>query len=261
MKYLIIIFLGLFLFSVNSDDKNNKKNKKQELYEKILKECSSKLDTNRYGVYDYIKYIYYGQGLDLDCFKKKLDKDSIIKANIVSKQKLNSKIEDYSIELVKITSISNQCHKGESEYFCINNLVLDGNSFFYINNDYKDISTKPIIKDLLHIKVHESTHTKNLTYDMKKKKLSELGDGDLIFKKDFILKRGVKSYWFKGDKSLGPFWYDVKVDFEGNYLELINYEGPNGRECFTYEELEGSSEKLRETFKKQNLKEFCVWRK
>ena len=110
-------------------------------------------------------------------------------------------------------------------------------------------------------KVDETTHDKNYTYNMTSNTLSELGDGDLIFKKDFILKRGVKSYWFKGDKSLGPFWYDVKVDFEGNYLELINYEGPNGRECFTYEELEGSSEKLRETFKKQNLKEFCVWRK
>ena len=253
MKYLLVIFVSFFIFSVFSNQEKNR-----EIYKKALESCSS-LKGNNFSD-DSVLDILYGENLNLNCLTKTLSEYSYIGPDLISDKDIKSKLDNNTVKVIEITAARKKCYRGESEYYCINNIIIEGKRFIYIIND-TNIKSQPIKENLVHILIDETTHDKNYTYNMTSNTLSELGDGAIIFKEDFVVKRGVKSYWFKGDKSLGPFWYDVKVDFEGNYLELINYEDPDGRKCFTYDEFEGSSIRLREAMKKQNLKEFCVWRK
>ena len=253
MKYLLVIFVSFFIFSVFSNQEKNR-----EIYKKALESCSS-LKGNNFSD-DSVLDILYGENLNLNCLTKTLSEYSYIGPDLISDKDIKSKLDNNTVKVIEITAVKQMCSKGESTYYCVNNLIIDDENFIYIINN-EDIKSSPIKDELIHIEVLESTYITNYTYNMTNNKLSNLRTGVLEFNKDSIIKRGVKSYWFRGDTSLGPFWFDVKIDFEGNYLELINYEDPDGRECFTYSEFAGSSPSMREAMKKQNLEKFCVWRK
>ena len=76
---------------------------------------------------------------------------------------------------------------------------------------------------------------------------TSLPDGGLKFKKDHILVKGQKSYFDGG----GAFWFDSKINYAGERIELIN----SGNTC---KDITGFYEGLQKAMKKQGLQDFCV---
>ena len=101
-----------------------------------------------------------------------------------------------------------------------------------------------------------STHRRNFIFNTKSNVLASIGDGHVItFTDQSIIKEGVKNYF----EPSGAFWYDVVIDYEGNYLELLNV--GESDQCYSFEKFNHLDEKFKKIFKKQKLKKLCVWHK
>ena len=112
------------------------------------------------------------------------------------------------------------------------------------------VESKFINKDTILVRNLMSTHSRNYIFDINTKLFTELPDGGLEFKKDHILVKGQKSYFEGG----GAFWFDSKINYAGERIELIN----SGNTC---EDKTRFQEWLQKAMKKQGLQEFCVWTK
>ena len=64
----------------------------------------------------------------------------------------------------------------------------------------------------------ESTHIKNIVFDIATKDFLYLYDGILEFHDDYYIASHSKSYFYGG----GAFWYSAKRDYQNNILELID---------------------------------------
>jgi hypothetical protein len=117
------------------------------------------------------------------------------------------------------------------------------------SND-KGVESKFINKDTILIRNLMTTHVRNYIFDINTKLFTSLPDGGLKFKKDHILVKGQKSYFVEVG---GAFWFDSKINYAGERIELIN----SGNTC---EDIIRFYESIQKTMKKQGLQEFCVTR-
>jgi len=120
-------------------------------------------------------------------------------------------------------------------------------------DSYKIIQTNK--DNFYHVIVDYSTHDRNYIYNVKSKTLSSIGDGGVVIKDDVIHRYWAKSYFDGG----GAFWYNIKVDFSGEYLELVNIE--KDKKCYSIEKFKHMSNEFIKLFKKQKLDKLCVWHK
>ena len=136
MKYLLIIFLFLFTFSVFSNQEKNR-----EVYKKALESCSS-LKGNNFSD-DSVLDILYGENLSLNCLTKKLSEYSYTGPDLISDKDIKSKLDNNTVKVIEVTAVKQMCSKGESTYYCVNNLIIDDENFIYIINN-EDIKSQPI---------------------------------------------------------------------------------------------------------------------
>ena len=110
------------------------------------------------------------------------------------------------------------------------------------------VESEFINKDTILIKNLMTTHVRNYIFDINTKLFTSLPDGGLKFKKDHILVYWQKSYF---EEVGGAFWFDSKINYAGERIELIN----SGNTC---EDIIRFYESIQKTMKKQGLQEFCV---
>ena len=107
-----------------------------------------------------------------------------------------------------------------------------------------------------HVVVDYSTHDRNYIYNVKDKKLSPIGDGSIEIKDDAIYRYWAKSYF---DNVGGAFWYNIKVNYSGEYIELIPME--KDAKCYSIDKFKHMTDEFVNVFKKQKLDKLCVWHK
>jgi hypothetical protein len=266
MKSIIIVLIcfvgliGLYLYNQDTSEPLNEVSKivkgdeessyerSDRIYNEVLKKCS---DIENY-IYNTI--VHTGSNLDLKCLEKKLSFHSKVKPKILSTNEITAKHDNSSVTLMEIKSVVDIC-SGESNPFCKHNLIIDNDKFIYVRTS-DQAETSLLKENTYHIVNRTSTYRSNYIYYADKNKLLDLGQGGTLeFEEDTIIKYGVKSYWDGG----GAFWFNLKIDYEGNYIELINEEDSD--KCYPFEKFNHKNEEFKNTFKQQGLKELCVWEK
>ncbi len=266
MKYIVIVlicFIGiiaLYLYNKDTPELNNEVSqvvkedeessyeRSDRIYNEVLKKCS---DIENY---TYESIIHTGSNLDLNCLEIELAPHSQVKPKILSTNQITAKLDNSSVTLMEIKSVFDIC-SGEYEPFCNDNLIIDNEKFIYVRTS-DQAETSLLKENTYHIVNRTSTWRNNYIFHADKNKLVELGVGSTLeFEDDSITKYGVKSYWDGG----GAFWYNVKIDYEGNFIELINEEDSD--KCYPFKKFNHKNEKFKNTFKEQGLKELCVWHK
>ena len=279
MKYIIIVLfcfmgaIGFYLYNQDTPEPNNEVSqavkedtpepnnevsqavkedgetryqKNHRIYSEVLKKCS---DIENY---KFKSVIHTGSNLDLNCLEMELAPHSQVKPKILSTNEITGKFDEASVTLMEIKSVFDIC-SGEYEPFCKDNLIIDNDKFIYVRTS-DQAETSLLKENTYHLVNRTSTYRSNYIYYADKNKLVDLGiGGTLEFEEDTIIKYAVKSYWDGG----GAFWYNVKIDYEGNFIELINEEDSDN--CYPLEEFDHNNEEFKNTFKQQGLKELCVW--
>jgi len=245
-KAIAIIILGLLVCSVGYTKEENKyyldhlKNCSSSNVEHyILKDDYSPPDRNRLDIFE-------STNLNLDCLEKKFEQH--LDETIIRKQDTVS--NGITFEMVEIASLFSEicgerC-RPSSEII----LIHKGRYWYMRGSNDRGVESKFINKDTILVRNLMSTHRRNYFFDINTKLFTELPDGGLEFKKDHILVKGQKSYFEGG----GAFWFDSKINYAGERIELIN----SGNTC---EDIIRFQEWLQKAMKKQGLQEFCVWTK
>ena len=139
----------------------------------------------------------------------------------------------------------------------INNEIIVLLQGIYGNIENVEYQIKPTSKNnFYHVIIDHGTHQRNYIYDVKNKIFENVGDGGLKIKNGAIYRYWAKSYF----PEWGAFWYNIKVSFTGEYLELINMEGED-KKCYPIGRFEHMSSEFKQLFKKQKLDKFCIWHK
>ena len=205
----------------------------------IMKDDYSPTDRNRLDIFE-------STNLNLDCLEKKFEQH--LEETIIRKQDTVS--NGITFEMVEIASLfSEKCGercRPSSEII----LIHKGRYWYMRGSNDGGVESEFINKDTILIKNLMTTHVRNYIFDINTKLFTELPDGGLEFKKDHILVKGQKSYFEGG----GAFWFDSKINYAGERIELIN----SGNTC---EDITRFQEWLQKAMKKQGLQEFCVWTK
>jgi len=206
--------------------------------------------------------IFESTKLDINCLEKKFEHhlknypvESFGSSGSVPFDKIIVRKQDtvsngITFDMIVITSLfSQQC--GERCKFSNEVILIHKGQYWYIrgSND-RGVESKFINKDTILIRNLMSTHRRNYFFDINTKLFTSLPNGGLEFKKDHILVTGQKSYFEGG----GAFWFDSKINYAGERIELIN----SGNTC---EDITRFQEWLQKSMKKQGLQEFCVWTK
>ena len=190
--------------------------------------------------------IFESTNLNLDCLEKKFEQH--LDETIIRKQDTVS--NGITFKMIEIASLfSEQCGercRPSSEII----LIHKGRYWYMRGSNDRGVESEFINKDTILIKNLMTTHVRNYIFDINTKLFTELPDGGLEFKKDHILVKGQKSYFEGG----GAFWFDSKINYAGERIELIN----SGNTC---EDIIRFQEWLQKAMKKQGLQEFCVWTK
>ena len=220
-------------------------------YLDYLKNCSASnvehyILKDDYSPYRHRLDIFESTNLNLDCLEKKFEQH--LDETIIRKQDTVS--NGITFEMIEIASLfSERCGercRPSSEII----LIYKGRYWFMRGSNDKGVESKFINKDTILIRNLMTTHVRNYIFDINTKLFTSLPDGGLEFKKDHILVKGQKSYFEGG----GAFWFDSKINYAGERIELIN----SGNTC---EDITRFQEWLQKAMKKQGLKEFCVWTK
>ena len=220
-------------------------------YLDYLKNCSASNAEHYILKDDYSPYrhrldIFESTNLNLDCLEKKFEQH--LDETIIRKQDTVS--NGITFKMIEIASLfSEQCGercRPSSEII----LIHKGRYWFMRGSNDKGVESKFINKDTILIRNLMTTHVRNYIFDINTKLFTSLPDGGLEFKKDHILVYGQKSYFDGG----GAFWFDSKINYAGERIELIN----SGNTC---EDITRFQEWLQKAMKKQELQEFCVWTK
>ena len=133
-------------------------------------------------------------------------------------------------------------------------ILLSG---IYENIEDEKYQINPTDKDnFFHVIVDHFSHQRNYICDIKNKIINNIGDGGLEIKNGGIYRYWAKSY----HPDWGAFWYNIKVSFSGEYLELINMKEED-KKCYPVEKFDHMSSKFRKLLKEQKLDKFCIWHK
>ena len=189
--------------------------------------------------------IFESTKLDINCLEKKFEQH--LDETIIRKQDTVS--NGITFEMIEIASLfSESCGercRPSSEII----LIYKGLYWYIRGSNDRGVESKFINKDTILIKNLMTTHVRNYIFDINTKLFTSLPDGGLKFKKDHILVYGQKSYFDGG----GAFWFDSKINYAGERIELIN----SGNNC---KDITRFYESLQKTMMKQGLLEFCVTR-
>ena len=219
-------------------------------YLDYLKNCSASnvehyILKDDYSPYRHRLDIFESTNLNLDCLEKKFEQH--LDETIIRKQDTVS--NGITFKMIEIASLfSEQCGercRPSSEII----LIHKGRYWYMRGSNDRGVESEFINKDTILIKNLMTTHVRNYIFDINTKLLTSLPDGGLEFKKDHILVKGQKSYFEGG----GAFWFDSKINYAGERIELIN----SGNTC---KDITGFYEGLQKTMMKQGLQEFCVTR-
>ena len=219
-------------------------------YLDYLKNCSASnvehyILKDDYSPYRHRLDIFESTNLNLDCLEKKFEQH--LDETIIRKQDTVS--NGITFKMIEIASLfSEQCGercRPSSEII----LIHKGRYWFMRGSNDKGVESKFINKDTILIRNLMTTHVRNYIFDINTKLFTSLPDGGLKFKKDHILVKGQKSYFEGG----GAFWFDSKINYAGERIELIN----SGNHC---KDITRFYEGLQKTMMKQGLQEFCVTR-
>ena len=206
--------------------------------------------------------IFESTKLDINCLEKKFEhhlknypvesfgSSGSVPFDEIIVRKQDTVSNGITFDMIVITSLfSQQC--GERCKFSNEVILIYEGKYWYMrgSND-RGVESKFINKDTILIRNLMTTHVRNYIFDINTKLFTSLPDGGLEFKKDHILVKGQKSYFEGG----GAFWFDSKINYAGERIELIN----SGNTC---EDITRFQEWLQKAMKKQGLQEFCVWTK
>ena len=206
--------------------------------------------------------IFESTKLDINCLEKKFEHhlknypvESLGSIGSVPLDEIIVRKQDtvsngITFDMIVITSLfSQEC--GERCKFSNEVILIHKGRYWYMrgSND-NGVESKFINKDTILIKNLMTTHVRNYIFDINTKLFTSLPDGGLEFKKDHILVYGQKSYFDGG----GAFWFDSKINYAGEKIELIN----SGNTCA---DITRFYEWLQKAMEKQGLQEFCVWQK
>ena len=206
--------------------------------------------------------IFESTKLDINCLEKKfehhlknypvesLGSSGSVPFDEIIVRKQDTVSNGITFDMIVITSLFSQAC-GERCKFSNEVILIHKGRYWYMrgSND-NGVESKFINKDAILIKNLMTTHVRNYIFDINTKLLTSLPDGGLEFKKDHILVTGQKSYFDGG----GAFWFDSKINYAGERIELIN----SGNTC---KDITSFYEGLQKTMMKQGLLEFCVWQK
>ena len=218
-------------------------------YLDYLKNCSASnvehyILKDDYSPYRHRLDIFESTNLNLDCLEKKFEQH--LDETIIRKQDTVS--NGITFKMIEIASLfSEQCGercRPSSEII----LIYKGRYWFMRGSNDKGVESKFINKDTILIRNLMTTHVRNYIFDINTKLFISLPDGGLKFKKDHILVKGQKSYFVEVG---GAFWFDSKINYAGERIELIN----SGNTC---EDIIRFHESIQKAMKKQGLQEFCV---
>jgi hypothetical protein len=218
-------------------------------YLDYLKNCSASnvghyILKDDYSPYRHRLDRFESTNLNLDCLEKKFEQH--LDETIIRKQDTVS--NGITFKMIEIASLfSEQCGercRPSSEII----LIHKGRYWYMRGSNDRGVESKFINKDTILIRNLMTTHRRNYFFDINTKLFTELPDGGLEFKKDHILVKGQKSYFEGG----GAFWFDSKINYAGERIELIS----NGDTC---RDLTWFYEWLQKTMMKQGLQEFCVF--
>ena len=204
--------------------------------------------------------IFESTKLDINCLEKKFEHhlknypvESFGSSGSVPFDKIIVRKQDtvsngITFDMIVITSLFSQAC-GERCKFSNEVILIHKGRYWYMrgSND-NGVESEFINKDTILIRNLMTTHVRNYIFDINTKLFTELPDGGLEFKKDHILVKGQKSYFEGG----GAFWFDSKINYAGERIELIS----NGNTC---RDITGFYEWLQKAMEKQGLQEFCVF--
>ena len=253
MKLFLAMFMCLCFHSANADDIRALEEAKTS-YLEMVENCGG-TDISSYEGFDI--YIIESKKLNVECIQSQMSSHPFARSplvgDIVDKRVINNNFDDSSATRIDILSLFSE-QGGEVGSPSEENIIIQNDTYYYILGDRLRVETKILKENIFHITIDGSHYDLNYLFDSEKKILVGLGDGNIVFEEDGIVK-----YWVKSYLADGAFWYNVKIDYQGNYVELLNMEEHAG--CYPYEEFVGLSEEFRKTFKRQKLDKLCVWHK
>ena len=170
---------------------------------------------------DYWLGIYTSSNLDLECLREQFqNKITNYPVNFLNNPRIKVS-HDLSYYKSYITNF-NRVVCGERCYLDEDSILFVDDNYWYIYDLYNSYGHKAnFIKTLdnkIHIQLLESTHIKNIVFDINTKDFLYLYDGILEFHDDYYIATHSKSYFYGG----GAFWYSAKRDYQNNILELID---------------------------------------
>ena len=141
----------------------------------------------------------------------------------------NSQRSEYTNEVFNIASVASPFHLTciEDCKHTKEDLVRFGDRYYFLMSESDaGIDAELINKNIIWFKVHTFTHQNNFVFNIAKEELALFPSGKLKFFEDYVLVMESKSY-FKDMN--GAFWYDSKVNLEGDFLSFSDVEGGS---CF-----------------------------
>ena len=205
--------------------------------------------------------IFESTKLDINCLEKKFEhhqknypveswSGGSVPFDEIIIRKQDTVSNGITFDMIVITSLFSQACGERCKFSNEVILIYKGRYWYMRGSNDNGVESKFINKDTILIKNLMTTHVRNYIFDINTKLFTSLPDGGLKFKKDHILVYGQKSYF---EEVGGAFWFDSKINYAGERIELIN----SGNTC---KDITGFYEGLQKTMMKQGLQEFCVTR-
>lgn len=226
------------------------------VYEEILKLCGA--TTLRFHK-DFGILIIIARKIDLSCFHKRLSVHvsarTALAGKIVGSQIVRGAWDNSKVKLITYLSLFAE-RGGEVRVPSHENIIVDKNIFYFVLGNWSGVSTKLVKNNIFHVIIDGSHYDQNYLFNNKDNSLQNLGSGKVEFERDKIIKTSVKGYL---DKNGGAFWFNVKIDYRGKYLELFDVNKFTA--CYPFKRFSHMSEQFRTSFKRQKIRKLCVWHK
>ena len=166
----------------------------------------------------------------------------------------NSKVSNYSNKVFTIASVASPFHltcMEDCKYTNEDLIRLGDKYYFLMSENDAGIKAELINENIIWFKVHMFSRQNNFVFNISEEELVSFPSGKLKFFENYVLVRGSKSY-FKDMN--GAFWYDQKINFEGDFLTLLD---ANDGFCFDKDAFNNTIQEMLTLSEKTSL---CVLR-
>ena len=230
MKTILIIITSLFLFNFPNISTFASQKTHSDLYINNDIDRFSQCTNDKIVSFSHDRHILIIlKNIDLSCLKKnnlKLAKQKINKLKTIYILDFNLKIKNSNngnlpFEWIRIKNpLKSRAICMGSCRHSIDQIIKFNNHYYYLSHD-ADFNTDIdlIDKNKILFKIQNATHQANLVFNIKKQKINRLPNGNLSFQENYIVVYNNKSYYKEG----GAFWFDTKIDYNQNFLEVMEY--------------------------------------